>query len=154
MINIGCGWLVPVTLLNIGRGWLVPVTKYRTRGFLGLLDADVVVENTPRTLPRDHVTFGHYGCCASSGCVHSREPRRACAEPTSGLFRSRDFVTSGQKAPLGRIWRNFRLHMRRTYFRTGSLPVTWLASLPVTWLPVAPPHSTPAKANWAVPIYY
>ena len=29
-------------------------------------------------------------------------------------------VTSGQKAPLGRILRNFRLSMRRTYFR--SLP--------------------------------
>jgi hypothetical protein len=41
-----------------------------------------------------------------------------------GLFKSRDFVTSGQKAPLGRIWRNFRLRMRRTYFRTGLLQVT------------------------------
>jgi hypothetical protein len=30
-------------------------------------------------------------------------------------------VTSGQKAPLGRIWRNFRLRMRSTYFRTGHL---------------------------------
>jgi hypothetical protein len=29
-----------------------------------------------------------------------------------GLFWSRDFVTSGQKALLGRILRNFRLHMR------------------------------------------
>ena len=27
-------------------------------------------------------------------------------------------VTSGQKALLGRIWRNFRLRMRRIYFRT------------------------------------
>ena len=73
--------------------------------------------------------------------------------------------------------------MRRTYFRTGPLPVTWLChfwskgptradiaqlsvahaqnilpdtwltSLPVTWLPVAP-HSTSANNNWAVPIYY
>ena len=40
-------------------------------------------------------------------------------------------VTSGQKAPLGRIWHNIRLHMRRTYFRTESLPVT---SLPQMWL--------------------
>jgi hypothetical protein len=30
-------------------------------------------------------------------------------------------VTSGQKALLGRIWRN-RLRMRRTYFRSGPLP--------------------------------
>ena len=28
-------------------------------------------------------------------------------------------VTSGEKAPLGQILCNFRLHMRRTYFRTG-----------------------------------
>jgi hypothetical protein len=33
-------------------------------------------------------------------------------------------VTSGQKAPLGRIWRNFRLRMRRIYFRIWSFPVT------------------------------
>ena len=39
---------------------------------------------------------------------------------TSGhiLFRSRDFVTSSQKAPLWRIWRNFWLRMRIKYFRT------------------------------------
>ena len=67
-----------------------------------------------------------------------------------GVFRLRDFVTSGKKAPLGRIWRNFRLRMHRTYFRTGSLPVT---SLPVMWLPVAP-HRSSANNNWAVPIYY
>ena len=36
-----------------------------------------------------------------------------------GLFRLRDFFTSGQKSPLGRILRNFRLHMRMTLFRTG-----------------------------------
>jgi hypothetical protein len=29
-----------------------------------------------------------------------------------GHFRSRDFVTSCQKAPLGRIWRNFRFNIR------------------------------------------
>ena len=43
---------------------------------------------------------------------------------TSGqdLFRSRDFVISGQKSPLGRIWHHFRLHIRRTYFRSRPLP--------------------------------
>jgi hypothetical protein len=30
-------------------------------------------------------------------------------------------VISGQKALLGRILRNFRLRMRRTYFRTGHV---------------------------------
>jgi len=40
-----------------------------------------------------------------------------------------DDILSGQKAPLGRILRNFRLRMRGTYFRSpevlsGPLPVT------------------------------
>jgi hypothetical protein len=39
-----------------------------------------------------------------------------------------------KKAPLGRIWRDFRLRMRRIYFRIGSLLVTWLTWLPVTSL--------------------
>ena len=132
--------------------------KYRTQGFLWSQDVDVV-ENTPRTLPRDHVTFGHYGCCATSGCVHSREPRRgqvtfgsyvtttkkkARGKKTGhaqnilpvrtasgqGLFRSRDFVTSGQKAPLGWIWHNLRLRMRRIYLRT--MHVTGITSGHVT----------------------
>jgi hypothetical protein len=146
------------------------------------------------------VTFGHYGCCATSccACAPPREPRRgqltfgshvttkkktrekaghaqnllpdrassgvqpsllttttgvvkfqshlvamllllrkkrgengACAEPTfrSGQLLDRplpDSASSGnvtfslpvKKPPLGRIWRNFRLRMRRTYFRT------------------------------------
>ena len=52
-----------------------------------------------------------------------RGGKRACAEPTSGqfLFRSRDFVTSVKRSPLRRILSNFRLLMRRTYFRTGHL---------------------------------
>ena len=134
------------------------------RGFLGLLDADVV-ENTPWTLPKGSRDL------RSLRMLHNfrlRTPKRTpkgvnwawvtCGSPVTttkkkkrgkkpGMrrtyFRSRDFVTSGQKTPLGRIWRNFQLRMRRTYFRTGSLPVTWLMSLPVTWLtslPVAPPQ--------------
>jgi hypothetical protein len=47
-----------------------------------------------------------------------------------GLFRSRDFATSGQKAPLGRILRNLRLRMRRSYFRTGH--ITYVTSGHVT----------------------
>ena len=90
-----------------------------------------------------------------------------------GLFRRGPFPVTWfcsfrSKSPTGRIWRNFRLHMRRTYFRIGSLPVTWLTSLPVTWLtvtwlpvmslpvtslPVAP-HCSPSNNNLSVPIYY
>ena len=60
-----------------------------------------------------------------------------------GPLQDRGF--SGQKNPLGRILCNFRLRMRRTYFRTCEwrlFGVTWLTSLPVTWLTwlaVAPP---------------
>jgi hypothetical protein len=54
-----------------------------------------------------------------------------------GFFRSRDFVTSGQKTPLGWILRNFRLRMRRAYFRTGH--VTDVSSGHVTYL-IAPPQ--------------
>jgi hypothetical protein len=140
------------------------------------------------------VTFGHHGCCTTSGCVHPREHRKGVKWPSvtsgsyvttakkkarekpghaqnllpvmatsgQGPFRLRDFVTFGQKAPLGRIWPNFRFRMRRTYLRTGSLPVTWmtslpvtrLTSLPVTSLPVAPPHHSTSNANLSVPIYH
>jgi hypothetical protein len=62
-------------------------------------------------------------------------------------------VTSGQKAPLGRILCNYRLRMRRTYFR-----FRWLTSCPVMWLPdtslPVAPHRSSANATWAVPIYY
>jgi hypothetical protein len=51
-------------------------------------------------------------------------------------------VTSGQKTPLGRIWRNFRLRMRRTYFRTGH--VTDATSGRVT-------HVTSGHAQWSDP---
>ena len=100
------------------------------------------------------VSYGH----RASGCVHSREPRRGQVTFGShvtttkkkarggtghaqnilpvrtasgqGLFRSRDFVTSGQKTPLERIWHNFRLRMRRTYLRT--MHVTGVTSGHVT----------------------
>ena len=66
-------------------------------------------------------------------------------------------VTTGEKARLGRILRNFRLRMRapkgipsgsRDHFRVRSGP------LPVTSLPVALPRSTSANVALSVPIYY
>ena len=74
-----------------------------------------------------------------------------------GLFRSRDFVTSDQKAPLGRILRNFRLRMRRTYFRTGHVTgvtsghVTDVTSGHAQWFD---PHRSSANVALSVPIYY
>jgi hypothetical protein len=55
-------------------------------------------------------------------------------------------VTSGEKAPLGRILCNFRLHMRSGHATSGH--VTDITSGHVT------SGSTPTKATWAVPIYY
>jgi hypothetical protein len=65
------------------------------------------------SLPVKRPHKGRYG--TTSGC--------ACAEHTygHGIFRSHDFVTPVKKAPLCRICRNFRLHIRRTYFRTGHV---------------------------------
>ena len=49
-----------------------------------------------------------------------------------------------KKAPLGRILRNLRLRMRRTYFRTGSLRSRdsrhFQSSMRTVSLPVAPPQ--------------
>ena len=68
-----------------------------------------------------------------------------------GLFRSRD-------------WRHFRSKRPHwgVYCATSGCGCaehtsgqgTWLTSLLVTSFPVAPPHSTIANTNWAVPIYY
>ena len=68
-----------------------------------------------------------------------------------GLFQSRDFATSGQKTLIGRIWRNLRLRMRRTYFWTWSLPVTRLPVMSplVMSLPVDP-HCSPSNNNLSV----
>ncbi len=49
-------------------------------------------------------------------------------------------LISGEKAIIRRILRNFRLHMRRTYFRTWPLPVTSLSVTWVTSFPVKNPN--------------
>ena len=96
------------------------------------------------------MTFGHYRCCTTSGCAcaHPREPRRGSSDLGSHpvvmllLLRKKRGEKAGhaqnllpvrapsghvtlplpvKKAPLGRIWRNFRLRMRRTYFMTGHV---------------------------------
>jgi hypothetical protein len=69
---------------------------------------------------------------------------RSCAEHTSDQDRFRagplpDRVTSGQKAPLGRILRNFRLRIRRTYFRIWHVT------------DVTSGHVTSGHAQWSDP---
>ena len=76
-------------------------------------------------------------------------------------------VTNGssvKKAPLGRIWHNFQLRMRRTYFRTSHVTdVTSGHVTDVTSGHVASGHvtsghvtsdSSTANAALSVPIYY
>ena len=87
--------------------------------------AQLPVAYTQREPRRYQMTFGSHVTTtkkkARENAGHSQNllPVRA----TSGqcLFQSRDLVISGQKALLGRIWRIFRLRMRRTYFRTGHV---------------------------------
>jgi hypothetical protein len=56
-----------------------------------------------------HMTFGHYGCCTTSGCVHPREPCYYYQEKSAGKIRACAEPTSGQG-----------------HLRTGPLPVMWL----------------------------
>jgi hypothetical protein len=116
-----------------------------------------------REHPKD-ISKGVTWPSVTTGVAHPREPRRGSNDlwshpvamllllrkkhgkrpgmrRTYCLFRSHDFVTSGQKTPLGQILRNFWLRMRRTYFRTGH--VTDVTS-----------GSTSANMVLSVPIYY
>jgi hypothetical protein len=87
--------------------------------------AQLPVAYTKRESRRDQVTFGSHVTTTKkkarkkAGLALNLLPVRATSG--QGLFQSRDFVTSGQEALLRRIWRNFRLRMRRTYFRTGHV---------------------------------
>jgi hypothetical protein len=135
------------------------------------------------------MTFGHYGCCATSvcACEHPMEPRSGSSDirshlvamllllrkkcgkksgmrrtyfrsgplldmATSGqcLFRSCDFVTSGQKATLRGIWHNFLLCMRRTHFRTMT-DVTSGHVTGITSGHVTSDHLTSGHAQWSDP---
>jgi hypothetical protein len=111
-------------------------------------------KRTPKGVKWPSGTSGSHGTTTKkkarekAGHAQSLLPVRA----TSGHF--------GQKALLGRIWRNFRLRMRITYFRTWHLTnviyghVTDVTSGHIASGHVTSPHSTPSNANWPVPIYY
>ena len=58
-------------------------------------------------------------------------------------------LTSGERALLRRIMRNFRLRMGRTYFWTWPLPVT---SLPITWLTSFPMKMPYCGVYWATSV--
>ena len=150
MLNIGRGWLVPVTMLNIRRGRRrehpmdisTGVTwPSVTTGVAQLPVAHAHTQGNPeggQVIFGSHVTTTKKKAREKAGHTQNLLPVRATSG--QGLFRSRDFVTSCQKAPLGRIWHNFR---RGTWLM--SLPVTWLTSLPVMSLPVmrnGPVHHT------------
>jgi hypothetical protein len=75
-----------------GVTWLSVIT-----GVAQLPVAHAHIQGNPE---RGQLTFGNHGTTTKK---KARGKSRACAEPTAGQghFRSRDFVTSGQKAPLG-----------------------------------------------------
>ena len=68
----------------------------------------------PKNTSRDHMTFGHYGCCATSvcACAHPMEPRRGSSDIRSHLVAMLLLLRKkcGEKSG-----------MRRTYFRSGPL---------------------------------
>ena len=101
-----------------------------TTGVAQLPVAHAHTQGNPEVVKWPLVTFGSHGTTVlvlrKKKRGKNRGMRRAYfrsgplpvrATSGQGLFRSRDFVTSGQIAPLGRIWHNFWLRMRITYFR-------------------------------------
>ena len=89
--------------------------KYRMRGFLWIYDTDVV-ENTPRTLPK-----GITSPSVTTGVVqlpvahaHTQGNPEGVKWPSVAML-----LLLGKK-------RGKKPGMRRTYFRSGPLPVTWL----------------------------
>ena len=83
-----------------------------------------------------HVTTTKKKAREKAGHTQNLLPVRATSG--QGLFRSRDFVTSCQKAPLGRIWHNFR-----------TWHVTDVTSCHVT--DVTSGHVTSGHAQWSGP---
>ena len=118
-------------MLNIGRGRRREHPKDTSEGVTwpsvttGVAQLPVAHAHTQGNLER--VKYPSVTCGSHVTTVllqrKKRGGNRACAEHTSGqgLFWSREFVTSGQKAPLGRILCNFWLRMRKTYLRTGHV---------------------------------
>ena len=98
----------------------------------------------------------------SLGCGHAQNLLPVMTTSGQGLFRSCDFVTSDQKAQLGRILPNFRLYMRRTYFgQVHFLPRAWrhfrschLRSRDWRHFRSCAMVRSPANTNLSVPIYY
>ena len=83
----------------------------------------------------------------------------ACVEHTSDLDRFRTgplpvtwLCHFGQKSPLWRIWRNFRL--RITYFRTGNMTDVTSGKVASGHAQWSDPHRSSANMVLSVPIYY
>ena len=76
-------------------------------------------EHPMDTSKGDHVTFGHYECCTTSGCVHPRELRK-------GQVTFGSHVTTTKKKARGKSRACAEPTSGQEHFRTGPLPVTWL----------------------------
>jgi hypothetical protein len=114
---------------------------------------------TPKWVKWHSVTSGSHVTTTKKKCGKKSGMRRTYFRSgplldmaTSGqcLFRSCDFVTSGQKATLRGIWHNFLLCMRRTHFRTMT-DVTSGHVTDITSGHVTSDHLTSGHAQWSDP---
>jgi hypothetical protein len=118
--------------------------------------AQLPVAYTKREPRRDQVTFGSHVTTtkkkARKKAGHALNLLPVMATSGQGLFQSRDFVTSGQKALLG----GYGATSGCTCAEPTSGQGTWLTSLPVSWLTSLPValHCSPSNATLSVPIYY
>ena len=105
--------VIPINVLEASRG-----TIFEPAELHALWIISIYCNNIGWTHPVAMLLLYYYKEKNAGKTGHAQNILPVRAISRQGLFRSRDFDTSGQKAPLGWILRNFRLRMRRTYFRT------------------------------------
>ena len=143
MLNIGRGWLVPVTMLNIRRGRRrehpMDISKGVTTGVAQL----PVAHGTPNGTPKG-VKWPSVAMLLLLRKKRGKKPGMRRTYSRSGLLPDRSssghvtLSSSSQKAPLGRIWHNFR-----------TWHVTDVTSCHVT--DVTSGHVTSGHAQWSDP---
>jgi len=92
---------------------IIPLyTSFDFSVITGVAQLPVAHAKSKGTANEGQVTFGHI----RSHVTTTKKKAREKAGHAQNLLPIR--TASGQKAIPGQIWRNFRLRMRRTYFRT------------------------------------
>jgi hypothetical protein len=160
MLNIGRGWLVSVTMLNIRRERRREHPMDTSEG-VTWPSVTTSVAQLPKRNPKGSNDLRSHPVAM---LLLLRKKRGGKAGHAQNILPVR--ATSGQKAQLGRIVCNFRLRMRRTYFRTcDSRHFRSRDSRHFRSRHVRSRHfrscamfrssaRSSANDNWAVPIYY